>query len=175
MISLESDSDPPYLAGVRHIEDLFQEHGDSHKGLGYPKPDGYLDRYRIYFEVTQFGPKPPASIEILDIGCATGGLLDHIKHLERTDIRYRGVDLSELIVSTAAQKHPEADFLCADPLRDSRVWDRVVDYVILGGIFQVRFQMSQNEMTDYMLSMLRLAYSHARLGIVFNVMSKHVD
>jgi len=97
----------PYLAMVKLVEDLFATHGDSHRGLGYSNENGFHDRYRAYLDVTRFGPPVQAPVRVLDIGCATGRLLDHIKASTRTDIVYRGVDLSATILDKARDKHPK--------------------------------------------------------------------
>src|SRR4029434_9529106 len=120
-------------------------------------------------------PESDVPVKVLDVGCASGCVLDKIKASGRTNISYRGVDLSPLMIKTAREKHPEADFVLGDPFDLKKIWEDQPDYVILGGLFQCRLQMSQEEMTDYMVRMLRLAFTHCRRGMVFNVMSVHVD
>ncbi len=112
---------------------------------------------------------------LLDVGCGTGRLLDAIKTSNRKDIDYRGVDLSPALLEAAKKKHPEVEFICGDPFDLDEIWSPAPDYVVFGGIFTCRLQMSQEQMTDYMVRMLRLAFAHCCRGIVFNVMSAHVD
>lgn len=168
-------ADRPYRSLVRLVEGLFAQHGDTHEGLGYPKREGFDARYRVYADVTRLGPPSKGKITLLDIGCGTGRLLDEIKASGRKDILYRGVDLSPALLETARKKHPEADLLCGDPFDLTEIWSVVPDYVVFGGIFTCRLQMSEEQMTDYMIRLLRLAFSHCRRGLVFNVMSEHVD
>ena len=165
----------PYKSLVKLVEGLFETHGDSHQGLGCPKPDGFYDRYRVYFDVIRFGPATKGKCAILDVGCGTARLLDQIKASGRKDIDYRGVDLSPVLLEAARRKHPEADFICGDPFDLDQIWSAAPDYVVFGQIFTCRLQMSEEQMTDYMVRMLRLAFAHCRCGIVFNVMSAHVD
>ncbi len=167
--------EPPYLRAVRTTEALFRLHGDSHRGLAYPKPDGFLDRYRVYLDVLRFGPKVEGAVQLLDIGCGSGRLLDQIKQSGRTDLRYRGIDLSEIMIAAAAAKHPEARFILGDPLDCLALWEEPVDYVVFGGIFTLRSFDTEAQMADFMMRLLTLAFSHCRVGIAFNVMSKHVD
>lgn len=157
------------------VEDLYAQHGDTHRGLGYPKLEGFDARYRVYLDVTRFGPAGERNCSLLDIGCGTGRLLDEIKISGDNDITYRGVDLSPALLEAARKKHPEADFVCGDPFELTEIWSASPDYAVFGGIFTCRLQMTEEEMTDYMIRLLRLAFAHCRRGLVFNVMSEHVD
>lgn len=165
----------PYKSLIALAEKYFSEHGDTHKGLGYPKPDGFCERYRVFLDVMKLRPEIKTPVKLLDVGCATGKVLDEIKASGRTGISYVGIDLSPLMIAKAREKHPEAEFVLGDPFDVKSVWKGYPDYVILGGLFQSRRQIDQAEMTDYMVRMIRLAFTHCRRGIVFNVMSKHVD
>jgi SAM-dependent methyltransferase len=164
-----------YLEAVRFVEDRFRVHGDSHQGLGYPKPDGFIRRYGIYFDVVRLGPPIEGDIEILDVGCGTGRLLDYIKARGLRNVRYRGVDMSETLIEAARAKHPESEFLVGDPFELDALWEKPFDYAIFGGIFTYRPYPTEAAMTAYMIKLLRLVFSHCRVGVAFNVMSKHVD
>jgi SAM-dependent methyltransferase len=165
----------PYTALVKLVEDLFARHGDTHTGLGYPKPVGFDERFRVFLDVAKFGPRTEPPYHVLDIGCATGCLLDRIKADGRSEFIYRGVDLSPLIIETARAKHPEAEFILGDPFDLADLWSEAPDYVIMGGLFMCRHTMNEEQMTDYMLRLVGLAFTHCRRGVAFNVMSKHVD
>jgi SAM-dependent methyltransferase len=164
-----------YKSLVKLVEGYFETHGDSHQGLGCPRPDGFYERYRVYLDVIRFDPSAGGKKSLLDIGCGTGRLLDEIKASGRSDIDYRGVDLSPALLEVAKKKHPQFEFICGDPFDLDQIWLTAPDYVIFGGIFTCRLQMSEEQMTDYMVRMLRLAFTHCRRGVVFNVMSAHVD
>jgi SAM-dependent methyltransferase len=163
-----------YQPLVEALEKFYAEHGDTHRGLGFRTEEGFEVRYRVYLEVIR-GAAARAECSLLDVGCGTARLLDLIKSLGRDEISYRGVDLSPKLIEAARKKHPGADFILGDPFDLEEIWSARPDYVVFGQIFTCRLQMSVAEMTDYMLRMLRLAFSHCRRGVVFNVMSAHVD
>lgn len=163
-----------YQPLVEAIEKFYAEHGDTHRGLGFRTEEGFEARYRVYLEVIR-GAAAHEECSLLDVGCGTARLLDLIKSLGRDEISYRGVDLSPKLIEAARKKHPGADFICGDPFDLEEIWSARPDYVVFGQIFTCRLQMSVAEMTDYMLRMLRLAFTHCRRGVVFNVMSAHVD
>jgi SAM-dependent methyltransferase len=165
----------PYEPLVRKIESLFAEYGDTHRGLGYPKIDGFDARYRVYLDVTRFGPSPSQNCSLLDVGCGTGRLLDEITRTGRREISYTGIDLSQVLIATARAKHPEAAFYAGDPFEVKSIWEANPDYVIFGGVFSWKLDAKQKEMTDYMAQLLRLAFEYCGRGLAFNVMSSHVD
>jgi len=159
---------------VETVEKYYDEHGDTHLGLGFQTEEGFEARYRVYLEVIR-GLATREECSLLDVGCGTARLLDLIKSLGRDEISYRGVDLSPKLLEAARKKHPEADFILGDPFDLAEIWSVRPDYVIFGQIFTCRLHMSVEEMTDYMLRLLRLAFRNCRRGIAFNVMSHHVD
>jgi SAM-dependent methyltransferase len=167
-------ADRPYQSLVRFVEALHAEHGDTHRGLGYPKAEGFDLRYRVYLDLIR-GAAKGKPCTLLDVGCGTARLLDLIESLGRSEIRYRGVDLSPQLIAASREKHPEAEFICGDPFELAEIWAARPDYVVFGGIFTVRLQMSVEEMTEYMIRLLRLAFTNCGRGIAFNVMSHHVD
>ncbi len=169
----EASAERPYHSLVRMVEGLYAEHGDNHRGLGYPKVEGFDVRYRVYLDLLRAAAGEKCTL--LDVGCGTARLLDLIKATERREITYRGVDLSSTLIEAARGKHPEADFVCGDPFDLPEIWASRPDYIVFGGIFTCRLQMTVDEMTDYMIRLLRLAFTHCQRGLAFNVMSHHVD
>lgn len=165
----------PYKSLVKMVEELFVQHGDSHRGLGYPKSEGFDTRYRVYLDVSKLSPTAGSPFTLLDVGCGTGRLLDEIKRSGRSDIIYTGIDLSSRLIEAARAKHPKADFRQGDPFDVAEIWNEKPDYVVFGGIFTCKLEMTTEQMTDYMIRMLRLAFTQCRRGIAFNVMSHHVD
>ena len=163
-----------YQPLVEAVEKFYEEHGDTHRGMGFRTDKGFEARYRIYLEVIREAAARAES-SLLDVGCGTARLLDLIKSLARDEISYRGVDLSPKLIEAARKKHPEAHFILGDPFDLEEIWVARPDYVVFGGIFTSRLQMSREEMSDYMMRMLRLAFTHCRRGIAFDVISAHVD
>jgi SAM-dependent methyltransferase len=174
----EKKAGPPaqrlYYPLVETVEKLYAKHGDNHRGMGFRTDKGFDVRYRVFLEVIR-GAAAREECSLLDVGCGTARLLDLIKSLGRGEISYRGADLSPKLLGAAREKHPGAEFILGDPFDLEEIWSPQPDYVVFGGIFTCRLEMSVAEMTDYMVRMLRLAFTHCRRGIAFNVMSKHVD
>jgi hypothetical protein len=89
-------------------------------------------------------------------------------------VEYTGLDISDKYLSVAREKHPEVPFLkldlCAHPESINSY-----DYIVMNGLFNYKGNYTQNEMLDYWLSMINIAFTHCNYGIAFNVMSKIVD
>jgi len=47
---------------------------------------------------------------ILDIGCGRGDFLRHVQNLYQTDIKYHGVDMNKILISTAKELSPDGEF-----------------------------------------------------------------
>jgi hypothetical protein len=165
----------PYLFVSKQVEDLFQKHGDTHTGLGYPKPDGYQERQKVFLDVMRFDALKPAIPKVLEIGCATGVLLDYYVGSDLGPIDYRGVDLSGIMLATARKKYPNHEFIEADPFERPDIWTWMPDYVMMGGLFTWRPSFSESEWRQYMMKLIKIAFNNCNRGIAFNVMSKHVD
>jgi SAM-dependent methyltransferase len=111
----------------------------------------------------------------LDIGCASGILLDAWSAGRFGPKVYLGVDLSEMMVAAAREKYPRERFLVGDPFISPEVWRRAPDYVVMGGIFTWRPSVSREAMLEYFRALIRRAFDECRVGVSFNLISKHVD
>lgn len=59
---------------------------------------------------------PQQPLHLLEVGCATGEFYRYLRFRYR-DLRYSGLDISRAAISRAKEKHPQARFGVADPLR----------------------------------------------------------
>lgn len=154
-------------------EQTLREHGDSHLGAGYTRTqEEARAQYALMLGVIRETGTP---VHILDFGCGLAHMLDHIESEPGlAHVRYSGLDLSQAFLDSARKRHPDADLFRLDALADeSRLPE--YDYIILNGVFNYRGQIPYGEMLAYWQSMVALAFRHARRGIAFNTMTKHVD
>lgn len=168
---MSAPSDPPYLAIVRHYEDCLRVHGDTHKGVDWPNAADARTRYGVMLDVIR---PSPSEVTLLDFGCGTGHLYEYMLETGRTDIRYSGLELSPVFVEVCRTKFPGLRFDCVDLLADP---DAVpaFDYVVLNGVLTEKQTLGFDEMFEYAQALLTRVFAKARIGIAFNVMSKHVD
>ena len=160
-----------YIASA--CEQTLRDHGDSHLGAGYTRTAAEAQaQYALMLEVVR---ESTEGVHILDFGCGLAHMLDHIKaRSDLAHLRYSGLDLSEAFLSTAARRHPKADLFRLDALANEDALPEY-DYIILNGVFNYRGHIPYDEMFTYWQRLIALAFRHARKGIAFNAMSKHVD
>ena len=156
---------------VAHYEACLERHGDTPQGVDWPNAEDAETRHRVMLDVVRPSPEP---VTLLDLGCGAGHLYEHIVAAGIEDVTYTGADLSTKFIELCTSKHPDVPFHQVDLLRDPEALPEF-DYVVLCGVFTEKTDLSYEEMFDFYGRMLRAAWSRAREGIAFNVMSKHVD
>jgi SAM-dependent methyltransferase len=171
-LTSRSASTKKYIEIVEHYESCLARHGDSHLGVDWPKAQDAETRYRVMLDLI---PTPrPSSLKLLDFGCGTSHLYEHILARGATGIDYLGLDLSPKFVELSRKKFPKNHYICVDILEDP---DAVPtsDYIVMNGVFTEKRSLTFDEMLTYFERTLSAAFAKAERGIAFNVMSKHVD
>ncbi len=161
-----------YLDIVKHYESCAEKYGDTHMGVDWPNKEDAEKRYRVMLEVIK--PIPAVTVKLLDFGCGASHLYEYIlkHHIENVD--YSGLDLSEKFISLSKRKFPSNDYYCIDILDDASDIP-YFDYIVMNGVFTEKRDLSFDEMFDYFKSVIKKVFSKTRIGLAFNVMSKHVD
>ena len=170
-MTASGSSTPRYIASAN--EETLRKHGDSHLGNGYTRTaEEARAQYALMLGVIRDTAAP---VHILDFGCGLAHMLDYIAaEPGLAHVRYSGLDLSQDFLDTAASRHPEADLFRLDALADEAALPEY-DYIILNGVFNYRGDIPYDEMVAYWQRLTALVFRHARIGIAFNAMSKHVD
>ncbi|MEQ9412030.1 MAG: class I SAM-dependent methyltransferase [Fuerstiella sp.] len=162
---------PDYQQITSCTESYFAREGDSALGMGWPNLADAVTRYNVMLDVVRRTEDP---VRLLDFGCGTGHLYEHLPRRPELNIQYTGIDLSPTFIKTAQAKHPKANFLCGDVLRDPGLLP-VCDYAVVNGVFTSKCSMSFSEMFDFVQTVLKLLFSRVTTGLAFNAMSKQVD
>jgi SAM-dependent methyltransferase len=161
-----------YAEIVEHYEACFKAHGDSHLGMDWPIAEDAQKRYGVMLDVVR-QPSAP-NVELLDFGCGTSHLYEHILRQGITGIQYLGLDMSEQFIEVSRRKFPDNRYICADILENPDDIPRC-DYVVMNGVFTEKRGLSFDEMLGYFEDALQAVFPKAKMGIAFNVMSKCVD
>ena len=160
-----------YRCLARHYESCFALYGDTHRGVDWPDAKGAETRYGVMLDLVR------PSLErksLLDFGCGAGHFYDFLKASGRTDIHYRGLDISDTFISLCQKKYPEIPFYCTDIL-EKPLEPGSFDYVVANGVFTEKRELGFDEMFSFLKDCVRTLYSLSRVGIAFNVMSSHVE
>lgn len=162
-----------YLEIVAHCEDLLEQYGDNYRGVGWTKRQQDADiRYQIMLEVIK--PHQSNKVSILDFGCGLSHMLEYINKQDLSSIEYSGLDISEKMLGISRGKFPQIKYYNFDILQDSNGLPEF-DYILMNGIFTARYAVSNDEMKEYMMGIIKNLFAKARVGIAFNVMSKLVE
>ena len=161
---------------ARLYEERYEEHGDSHKALGWPDQESTNKRFGVMMDIVRFYSLDGTSI--LDFGCGLAHLYDYIwNSLSLSDcVDYHGLDASSIFIDFCREKHPTIPFYCLDIL-DSDQLARLpdFDYIIVNGVFTEKVDVGWDDMWTYCQEILTRLWSHTKVGLAVNTMSDHVD
>ena len=160
-----------YKKIVKHYENCLEKFGDNHLGVDWPNPNDVKTRYQIMFELTFRNEL--SEFSLLDFGCGAAHFYDFL--LEK-NIRflYTGMDLSNKFISLCRLKYPSEKFICCEILESPEVIESY-DYIVLNGVFTEKRELSNKEMFNYFSKVIKILFDKCKLGLAFNVMTKHVD
>lgn len=165
-------NDKPYRAIIEHYERCLEEHGDTHRGVDWPKAEDVETRYRVMLDVIQ---SPDAqNVSLLDFGCGLSHLYEYIQKKGLNHIAYSGMDISDKFVGMSRRKFPHLEYYCFDILEDDASLPQF-DYIVMNGVFTEKRELGDEAMWAYFDATLSRVFAHAKAGIAFNVMSKQVD
>jgi SAM-dependent methyltransferase len=151
-------------------------YGATPKGLLWPNAADLATRFEVLLRGIDFERYTPANrVKLLDVGCGPGLLLDYLSennfiHL----VDYTGVDVLNATVLEARSRWPDYRFELRD-VRDSPFNEHRFDYCIVCGVFTGKFDVTHAEMEAMAQEILQAVWPSVRIGLAFNVMSKHVD
>jgi cyclopropane fatty-acyl-phospholipid synthase-like methyltransferase len=159
-----------YLKIAEHYKKCFEDHGDNHLGVDWPKYEDTLTRYKVMLDLINENNK----VSLLDFGCGLGHLYKFILNEKKeNEIVYSGLDINENFYDHCIKKYPEVNFF----LKDININDEIpnFDYIVCNGTFTEKRDLSYEEMFDFMSNTLKTLWLKTNKGIAFNVMSKLVD
>jgi cyclopropane fatty-acyl-phospholipid synthase-like methyltransferase len=160
-----------YKTIVKHYENCLEKFGDTHLGVDWPKLEDVIIRYQVMFEL--INQNKLSEFSILDFGCGAAHFYDFLIK-KNIKFHYAGLDLSNKFISLCRLKFPSEKFICCDILETPEVIG-LYDYIILNGVFTEKRELSNDEMFDYFNKVIKILYDKCRIGLAFNVMTKHVD
>ena len=159
---------------VTHYERCLELYGATPKGVDWPNVPDLAVRYHTLLGLLD-GAAPEPRPVLLDLGCGPGLLLDYLRATGRLEMAtYRGIDLSPAMVGAARARWPDRDISCRDVVKDP-LPEQSVDYVVMNGVLTEKQTLSHEVMAGIAKQLIVAAFTAARVGIAFNVMSRHVD
>ena len=140
------------------------QHGPSPRGVDWNGADGQILRFAQLCRVID----PTGQFSLNDLGCGYGALADYLR-AHHADFDYRGFDIAPAMIEAASAHSPDVGFACA------AVPDRIADYGIASGIFNVRLAADLGEWEEYIAATLDVLDATSRRGFAFNCLSSYAD
>lgn len=142
-------------------------HGEGPRGVDWNSEESQFLRFEQLCKVINL----TGACSVNDLGCGYGALYDILaKRSDACD--YLGIDVSDAMVQAAAQRycaHPNARFIVASEA------DRVADYGVASGIFNVRLGRSDAEWQSYAEATLDELDRTSSKGFSFNCLTSYSD
>lgn len=158
---------------VRDCEARLEEYGDNYQGVGWTKGQQYADaRYRVMLDI--ISPDNSDEVTLLDFGCGASHLYRYMLDHSIGNVTYSGLDLSDRFLELSRNKFPQVPYYRVDILKSEDELPQF-DYIVLNGLFTYKGELPYPDMVEYFHAMIAKVFPKARVGIAFNVTTKHVD
>lgn len=176
MLPRRSEESPQaYLTRV--YEAYLAKYGDSPLGVAWTRPELVAARYEAMLDIVRLDQgrlETTTSLSLLDVGCGAAHLYEHLLQRDDLAIEYAGIDTSDRFLSLCRTKYPDIPFTRLDVLAAPSPLPTST-YVVANGVLTYKADLAHPEMWEYAQGFLVRAYSMARRGLAFNVMTTHLD
>ena len=151
----------------RYYTESLRAHGASPRGVDWNSAESQ----RLRFEQVTRVCGPVGDMSLNDIGCGYGALYDWLAaggwHCD-----YLGVDISEAMVASARDLHAGRE-ACRFIVGEQP--DRVAEYTVASGLFNVKLSADDAGWRAYVLGCLAAMDASSRRGFAFNCLTKYSD
>ena len=144
------------------VEELYtsnlKEYGITSTSVGWPNPEDHILRFDKL--LGSFGLKKPFSLN--DLGCGYGAVLDYFNENGLPVEHYYGYDISqEMLDSLVPSNYPDIiiEKFCSPNL------SACADFSIASGIFNVKFEESEEDWLKYILQTLNCLNEFSSSGL----------
>ncbi|MBP9926530.1 MAG: class I SAM-dependent methyltransferase [Cyclobacteriaceae bacterium] len=148
-----------------------QQHGASAQGVGWKNHEAQVVRFAKLYELIDGQDR--LSFSINDLGCGVGDFVDFLSARAR-DFVYHGYDVMPEMIKKAMLNnghHHHVSFQYISHAADMAL----SDYTIASGIFNIRFDTSDEDWLKHILETLGVMNSKSNRGFAFNVLSTYSD
>ncbi len=154
------------------VEELYtnnlKEYGITSTSVGWPNPEDH--RLRFDKLLGSFDLKTPFSLN--DLGCGYGAVLNYFNENRLPVEHYYGYDISqEMLDSLVPSNYSDIiiERFCSPNL------STCADFSIASGIFNVKFEESEEDWLKHILQTLSCLNEFSSRGFSFNLLTSYVD
>lgn len=144
------------------------EHGESPRGVDWNGEESQTLRFAQLSGI--IAPADPFSVN--DLGCGYGALFEYLCRQYNQRFTYTGIDVSQDMIRAAEQRYrgnAKTQFVVSSEP------DRIADYGIASGIFNVRLEHPDTEWQGYLEAVLDALDRTSRRGFAFNCLTAYSD
>jgi cyclopropane fatty-acyl-phospholipid synthase-like methyltransferase len=153
----------------RYYQKNLSAHGASAEGVGWKNADAQRVRFEQLLRIIY----TEGLFTINDVGCGVGDLSAYLTD-KKYQFGYRGYDVLESMISEARQKYSENDtrqFFQVDDLAQMQP----ADYSVASGIFNLKFEVTEERWKQYILKTLEVMNEKSKFGFSFNALTSYSD
>jgi SAM-dependent methyltransferase len=143
------------------------KHGATPRGVDWNGEESQAIRFDQLLKVTE---DQGQEFSILDYGCGYGALVDFLKSKSINNVKYTGFDISREMILTAKNKFG-GSYEFIDELKQ----DRMFDFAVASGIFNVKQSVPDADWEPYVLSTLAELNRVTLKGFSFNILTSYSD
>ncbi len=164
---------------IKKVENLYSNgiinKVPNHLAVGWKSKEEQYLRFQKLLMVISDKSKP---ISLLDFGCGYGELLLYLLNNGFNISKYYGIDISLPMLIEFKKNYNISPFknyylFLTDKLNLKLNFK--VDYVVVSGTFNVKFEISNKEYKKYVIEKLREISEVSLKGFSFNLLTKYVD
>ena len=151
-----------------YYSEKLNQHGNSPLGVDWNGEESQKLRFKQLVKVIN---ETKNCFSINDLGCGYGALLDYLNK-NYSFLDYLGIDISSAMIEAALKSAPKNNDI---RFINSSKPDRIADFSIASGIFNVKLSKSNKEWKDYILNTLDILNGSSRSGFSFNCLTSYSD
>ncbi len=143
------------------------QYGNTPKGVDWNSQESQFLRFAQLSKIIS----KEDSFSISDLGCGYGVFLDYLQAYYK-QFTYTGIDVSSDMVKAAVAQYNSKDNV------EFQVSDRpnkITDYCVASGIFNVRLNYSEAQWYDYIQTTLDILNESCSIGFSFNCLTSYSD
>lgn len=152
----------------KYYTEKIEEYGLTSRGVDWNSEESQRLRFE---QLSRLLTKEESKFSICDYGCGYGLYSEYLQECG-FKCEYEGVDISEKMIQAAREKYGRAENVSF--LNTSQL-ERVYDYIVASGIFNVKQEISENEWKDYILEIIHQFDKFSAKGFAFNCLTKYSD
>lgn len=165
-------TDVPNMDGMKqYFSERLTEFGTTPRGADWNSQTSQEIRFDQLLKIVKSPAEQSEPFTLLDYGCGYGALASYLKQ-RNYSFRYLGYDLLESMVEAARLEFSsETNLSFSSHLEDLGE----ADYSVISGVFNIRFETSNDDWTQYVLHTLDQINTISRKGFSFNCLTKYSD